>query len=265
MWYTYVNEILQVISIAQKMQCTWPSSEICQKIFKAIQHTNTTVNMTFDEHGLHIMSMDSSHTSLVRLELQPQFFSQWKCPTPLTLGIQTEILLKWLLVAKKSQITWHIPNDTLLNITFEKEGRVTSLSMRAIDIDTEVLAIGDLEDDVYMVVENTIMKEWMDTVMMTKGDIRFKINSAELTCSSSSVEFGEITVKEPLKNLSSSTFRKEVDIAINHNGGKSFAIYSACGPQCHFGISNEQPSHLKVILDDHHSYIEYFIAPKMED
>ena len=49
------------------MQCTWPSSDICQKIFKAIQHTNTTVNVSFDQHGLHIMTMDSSHTSLIRM------------------------------------------------------------------------------------------------------------------------------------------------------------------------------------------------------
>ena len=219
--------------------------------------------MTFDQHGLHIQTMDSSHISLVRLELKPQFFSHWKCQVPLTLGIHTEILLKWLLLAKKSQISWHIPNDTLLNITFEKEGRVTSLSMRAIDIDDEKLGIPDYEENVYLVVKNTTIKEWIDTVMMTKGDIHFKIDKDDFVCSSSSIEFGEVIVKEPLKNMLSHTFRKDVNIVINRNGGKLFAVYSTCGPQCHFSISNDQPAHLKIALDDHQSYIEYFIAPKM--
>jgi len=250
-----------------KMQCTWPSSDICQKIFKAIQHTNTTVNVTFDQQGLHIMTMDSSHTSLIRMELNPDFFNQWKCQVPITLGLHTEVLVNMLLKAKKSQISWHVPNDTQLNIQFEKDGRVTSFSLRAIDIDDEALAIPEMVDDVGLFASNTTVKDWMDTVMMTKGDIQFKLTKEDFKCSSETIEFGEVVVQEMMNgnHIELHNHKEDVSITINHNGAKSMAIYSACGQKCYLGVSNAMPAHLKIALDDNQSYIEYFIAPKMEE
>ena len=249
------------------MQCTWPSSDICQKIFKAIQHTNTTVNVTFDQQGLHIMTMDSSHTSLIRMELNPDFFNQWKCQVPITLGLHTEVLVNMLLKAKKSQISWHVPNDTQLNIQFEKDGRVTSFSLRAIDIDDEALAIPEMVDDVGLFASNTTVKDWMDTVMMTKGDIQFKLTKEDFKCSSETIEFGEVVVQEMMNgnHIELHNHKEDVSITINHNGAKSMAIYSACGQKCYLGVSNAMPAHLKIALDDNQSYIEYFIAPKMEE
>ena len=251
----------------KNMQCTWPSPDICQKIFKAIQHTNTTVNVTFDQNGLHIMTMDSSHTSLIRMELLPTFFSQWKCEVPLTIGLHTEVLVNMLLKAKKSQISWHVPNDSQLNITFEKDGRQILFSMRAIDIEDEALDIPQMTDDVGFFASNTTVKEWMDTVMMTKGDIHFKITNEDFVCSSETIEFGEVVVKESMtgNHIQSHNYNKDVNITINHNGAKSIGIYSMCGSQCYLGISNNMPAHIKIALDEKQSYIEYFIAPKMEE
>lgn len=249
------------------MQCTWPSSDICQKIFKAIQHTNTTVNVSFDQHGLHIMTMDSSHTSLIRMELTPSFFSQWKCEVPITLGLHTEVMVNMLLKAKKSQISWSVPNDTQLNIQFEKDGREILFSMRAIDIEDEALAIPEMVDDVGLFASNTTIKDWMDTVMMTKGDIHFKITKEDFMCSSETIEFGEVVVKETMtgNHIQPHNYKEDVNISINHNGAKSMAIYSACGTKCYLGVSNKMPAHLKIALDENQSYIEYFIAPKMEE
>lgn len=249
------------------MQCTWPSSAQCQKIFKAIQYTNTTVNISLDDRGMHIMTMDSSKTSLVRLELTTSFFEQWSCAVPLTLGIHTETLSAALQKAKGARVSWRAQNDTTLEILFDKDSRTTSFALRSIDIEDDALDIPEMVDDVGLFTSDTVIKDWMDTVLMAKGDIAFQVSPQELACSASTIEFGDIAVKEPMQdgNIRLHNFKEDVDITLSFHAAKSFATFAACGKACFMGFSNQMPSRLKINLDDGDSYIALYVAPKIVD
>ena len=249
----------------QTMKCTWKSTAETLKIFKSIQHTNTMVNISFSDNGLYIMSMDTSKTSLVRLILVPEFFESYECSSPLVFGIYTETLMNVLQNAKHTVMTWKATNDLILTLEFTDKDFKTEFALRTIQIDDEQLDIPEMEDDVAFNVQSPVVKDWIDKVLMTKGDVSFDITKTHFVCSSESTELGEIKHTEPIggERIQLKTHRQDVSIALSFNSTRSFAAFAACGGDaCFVGFSNTQPSRIVVPLE-HSSSLCLYVAPKI--
>jgi len=248
------------------MECHWKSSATCLKLFKAIQHTNPIVNVTFDEHGVHIMSMDMSKTSLVKLLLTPTSFKKYRCVTPITVGMYTETMVLILQKAKKNELVWKALNDMSLSIILMNEDQKCEFSLRAVDIDEEQLDIPELNDDILIKVENSVLREWTDKLLMAKSDVLFQISDSTFICSSSSTELGKVIHSEPMggKRIETVAFREKVNITLSFQSTKSMLMFSNCGEMSTVGFSNSQPSRLKVQLGDG-SYLCLYVAPKIVD
>jgi len=249
------------------MQCTWKSGVDCLKLFKAIQHTNRMVNIQFDERGLHIMTMDTSKTSLVRLELEPCEFKEFRCPTPVTIGIYTDVLVNILNKAKKHEVMWSVTHDTELCILFKVDDQTTQWTVRTIDIDEDQLDIPELEDDMALCVPRDVLRQWLDMVLMGKADVGFKVTDQNIVCESKSIEMGTICHTEPVKTdrVRVLAARKPVDILLSFNSAKSIDVYAAMGGEsCFLGLSGEQPTRIKVSLGDD-SYLCLYVAPKITE
>jgi proliferating cell nuclear antigen PCNA len=249
------------------MKCVWGNTSECLKVFKAIQQTNSMINISFDEHGVHVMSMDQSKTSLVKLQLRPQTFHQYSCSTPITLGLYTETITNILQKAKKASVHWKAQDNTVLSIIFVHDDQRTEFSVRAIDIEEDQLDIPDLTDDVAISVHHAVLRDLMDKLLMAKSDIRFKISETEFCSSASSTEVGTITHTEPIngERVESVGFVNPVDITLSHNATKSMFVFSSCGgDKCFMGFSNAMPSRLKVALGPD-SFLCLYVAPKIVD
>jgi proliferating cell nuclear antigen PCNA len=249
------------------MECVWKNTSACLKIFKAIQHTNPMINVSFNEHGIRVMSMDQSKTSLVKLQLAPSTFANYSCTTPMTLGLYTETLTNILQKAKKATLLWKAKDQISLSIYFVQDDQKTEFSVRAIDIEEDELDIPELVDDVAISVHYNVLRDWMDKLLMAKSDIHFKISQTQICCSANSTEFGTITHTEPIngERVTGTGFVKPVEIALSHHATKSMFAFSSCGADiCFMGFSNEMPSRLKVDLGEN-SFLCLYVAPKIVD
>jgi len=247
------------------MICTWKSASQCLKVFKSIQHTNSMVNIAFSDSGLEIMSMDSSKTSLVRLRLTPAYFEQYKCDRPMIFGIFTETLSNVLQKAKQNTVTWKATNDTALTIVISDKDFKTEVTLRSIDIEDDQLAIPELEDDVSFTIPTSVLKDWVDKVLMTKADVAFDITNQQFQCSSESIEVGEIKHIEPIggERVQLVAFKQDVNIALSFRSTRSLAVFAAAGGDtCFVGFSNAQPSRIRVNLEGD-STLCLFVAPKI--
>ena len=247
------------------MQCVWKSGVQCAKLFKAIHHTNKMVNILFDTMGVHIMSMDMSKTSLVKLELEACEFEQYQCAEPMTLGIYSEVLVNILQKVKKNKLVWKATDNTALTLVFMASAQKTKFTIRTIDIDDDQLAIPELQDDVAIRVPKEVVHDWIDKMMMTKSDVRFRVTRTEFSCASTSTEMGTITCSEPIgtDRIVSVAFRKPVDMQLSSYATKSLQVFAGTGGDtCFIGLSNEQPSRIKVSLGDDSS-VCLFVAPKI--
>jgi len=249
------------------MHCVWKSGLQCFKLFKAIQHTNNMVNITMDTTGIHIMSMDMSKTSLVKLEFESCEFEQYQCPEPMTFGIYSEVLVNILQKLKKNKLVWTASNNTALTLVFVEDAQKTEFTIRTIDIDDDQLAIPELQDDVAIRVPKEVVHDWIDKMMMTKADVRFRVTQTEFSCESTSTEMGTITCSEPIgtDRIVSVAFNNPVDMQLSSYATKSLQVFAATGGDtCFIGLSNEQPSRIKVSLGDDSSICLY-VAPKISN
>lgn len=247
------------------MKCVWKSPAQCLQLFKAVQHTNTMVNLLVDTDGLHIVAMDMSQTSLVRLELKAAAFESWECPRPLSIGLYTEALVTILQKAKSfSTLAWTTSGETTFSVTVANQDQTTEFRLRAIDIDEDQLDIPEMDDDVALQVSSSVLREWLDNILMTKADVRFQLTHLHCRCSSSSTELGTIIYQEPIdgQRIESLIVRAEVDITLSYQAAKSLLVFSKCGTSCFLGFSNMQPSRLKVTLG-HGSSLCLFVAPNI--
>ena len=248
------------------MNCQWKDASACLKIFKAIQHTNPMVNLDFTVDGVHIMSMDTSKTSLVKLVLAKDYFESYTCPQTTTIGVYTETLCNVLQKIKKNQLSWKA-SDNALVIVCHSSDQKTEFSLRAIDIEEDALDIPELEDDVAVTMHPSTVKDITEKLLMGKTDVHININNQNMELTSESTEFGKITHTEPIagERVRLDAFRNAVDIALSFHAIKSMFIFSTCGEnECFLGFSNQMPSRLKVALS-RTSSLSLYVAPKIID
>lgn len=258
---------MYILSDGCVMECSWVNTSECAKIFKAIQYTNPTVNLTFDGTGMNIMSMDGSKTSFVRLSLKPEFFSNYQPPVePLVLGVYTEMISNILQKAKQSCMTWKATDETL-GIMLTQDDQKTMFGIRSIDIDEDHLDIPDMEDDCAVRVKSSVLRDWMDKMLMAKADVHFQITKDRFECASTSVNMGDIQHIEPIggERIIRVGYKEDVNITLAYHAIKSMHVFSACGGEiCMVGFSNQMPTRLMVNLGKG-SHLSLFMAPKIED
>ena len=248
------------------MHCQWKDAGTCLNIFKAVQHTNSMVNIDFTPSGMHIMSMDSSKTSLVKLILSKDYFESYQCPETMSLGIYTETLCNILQKVKKHQLSWSASQNALTILCTQTDQK-TEFALRAIDIEEDTLDVPELEDDIAIQMKPTAIKDIMDKLLMGKTDVHIQINQTQMQLTSESTEFGKITHYEPVtgERVQLLAFRKDIDIRLAYNAVRSMFIFSTCGSKnCFLGFSNQMPSRFKVTLEEQSS-LSLYVAPKITD
>lgn len=225
------------------------------------------VNLMFGPSGVSIMSMDTSKISLIRLILTPLFFEEYRCTEPVVLGIYTETLTNILQKAKQSTLHWEATDEDALSIVFADQDFKTEFQMRAIQIDDDQLVIPEMQDDIAFEVETSVLQGWVDKVLLTKSEIAFDITEKCFVCSSTSPELGEIKHTEPIggDRIRLSSFRENVTIKLSNHATKSMAVFASVGGgTCLVGFSNQQPSRIRVHLDET-STLCLYVAPKITE
>lgn len=249
------------------MNCVWKSGAQCLKLLKAIQHTNKMVNVLFDEHGVHIMSMDMSKTSLVKLQIKPGIFETYRCDTPLVIGLYSEILVNVIQKVKKNKLIWSARDNEALIVTFVDNTQKTEFKLRTIQIDDDQLDVPDLDDDVALRVPRDVLQDWMDKLLLTKGDVQFCVTQTQFWAGSESTELGTVGCSEPIgtERVVCEHHRNDVKLTLSNYATKSMIVFSSTGSEeCFIGLSNNQPSRIKMSLGPD-SYICLYVAPKITD
>jgi len=130
-------------------EARFPNATFLKRIFDAVKDLVEDVNLLCTEEGIELQSMDSSHVALINVTILPDACTVYTCDEPLVLGLKVSLFSKILKFAEGSDsVTLSQGKDTAkLQITFESSSgsRASHLEMNLMDIDTEHLAIPDVE------------------------------------------------------------------------------------------------------------------------
>jgi len=130
-------------------ECTLSSGELFKKIVSALSDLVEQGNFQVDSNMISFQGMDSSHVSLVSLQLTEGGFENYRCDSNQVLGIQFAALNKILkCMTSKDSLSIQAQDDgDLINFIFESQDqkRYSNFELKLNDIDAEQLGIPDTD------------------------------------------------------------------------------------------------------------------------
>jgi len=126
-----------------------------KKLLDAMKDLVNDANFDVTSTGIALQAMDTSHVSLVALNLRKEGFDLFRCDRNISLGINLQSMAKILKCAGNDDVVTMKAEDSGDSITFmfesEKQTRISHFSLKLMDIDSEHLGIP--EQDYQCVVQ----------------------------------------------------------------------------------------------------------------
>jgi proliferating cell nuclear antigen len=115
-------------------------------LIEALKEILTDANLEFDETGIKIMAMDSSHTVLVHLKLNSEQFEEFTCKHKLILGINMINLFKLIkTMSNNDTLTLYVEEDnqSVLGIKIEntEKNTITRYKLNLMDLSQDNIQI----------------------------------------------------------------------------------------------------------------------------
>jgi len=246
---------------------------VLKKVLDAIKDLLTEATFDCSETGLQLQAMDSSHVSLVSLNLKAEGFEQYRCDRNLSMGMNMTSLAKVLKCANNNDIITIKAQDNadVVTFTFENpnQDRQSDFDMKLMNLDQEHLGIPETD---YACTVKMPSNEWARIVR----DLSQFGESIVIGCAKKGVTFsstGDIgTANVKLAQTSGSDGEESVTIDLQEPVTLTFAarylqaFSKAAGLSDHvtLSMSPEVPLVVEFKIGEL-GYIRYYLAPKIED
>lgn len=247
---------------------------LLKKVLEAIKDLVTEANFDCAASGFSLQAMDSSHVSLVALNLRADGFEHYRCDRGLSMGMNLTNMAKMLKCAGNDDIITMKAEDAGDAVSFMFESpnqeRIADFELKLMDIDAEQLGIPDTDYAASVKMPSAEFKRIVselstigDTVIIsvTKDGVKFStsgdIGSANVTCrQNTSVDKQDEATVIDLQEPVTLTF------ALRYLN--SFAKATPLSPTVSLSMSKELPVVVEYRIADM-GHIRFYLAPKIED
>jgi len=245
-----------------------------KKIIDAIKDLLTEAKWDCNSSGITLQAMDSSHVSLVSLNLRCEGFDDYRCDRNLSLGINLGHFAKIIRCSANDDIITLKSADNADTVSFVFESpsseKVSDYEIRLLDIDSEHLGIPETE---YSCVVKMPSAEFQRICR----DLSQIGESVVICCTKEGVKFsatGDLGTGN-IKLAQNSCIDKEeeaVIIEMNQAVALTFALrylnfFTKATPlssQVSLSMSADVPLVVEYKISDM-GFLRYYLAPKMED
>lgn len=247
--------------------------KIFKQLIESIKDLVQDANIDCSEDELSIQAMDSSHVSLVQVNLQSAGFDHFRCDRTISLGFNSTNMSKILKCAGNDDIITLKAEDTAdaLTLMFESPGqdRIADFELKLMDIDAEPLGIPDTE--------------YQCTIRLPSGEFQRIIRDLQvlgdtcvISCTKEGVRFsvsGDLgTGNVLLRNNAAEKEEDQVIIEMEEPVELTFALRylnfftkaTSLGGSVILSMSPEVPVVVEYPIDDW-GHVKYYLAPKIDD
>lgn len=254
------------------MEARLDNPTLFKKIIDVLCELYNEVHIDCNEEGLSFQAMDPSQVSLVSMQLSKKYFDHFECKPNTTLGVDLKSIQKIFKCGNTDDVLVLKTNDnnTELKFQFEKEGRCSDHSLKLKKVDCLIIPESEPEASIRMssteFQKNCLdLEQFGDTVNISvrKDKVIFTVNelptqkSVEYMPFDSESDSKKVDIRydsnDPLELLFSLKFLNIINKA---------HIFSE---KVTLELSKDRPLLVKFELDDDAGFINYYLAPKVED
>jgi len=246
---------------------------VFKQLIEALKELVQDANIDCSADEMSIQAMDSSHVSLVQVNLNQDMFDHYRCDRTISLGINSNNMGKMLKCAGNDDVITLKAEDTgdTLTLMFESAGqdRIADFELKLIDIDNEQLGIPDTEykctiklpsgEFQRIIRDLTVLGDTL-VISCTKEGVRFSV--------SGDLGTGNILVR----SKDSDKEEEEVKIEMEEPVELTFALRylnfftkaTGLGPSVILSMSPDVPIVVEYPIEEK-GFIKYYLAPKIDE
>jgi len=247
---------------------------VFKQLIEALKDLVQDANVDCSEDGLSIQAMDSSHVSLVAVELRSGGFDHYRCDRTISLGFNSANMSKILKCAGNDDVITLKAEDTAdsLMLMFESpsQDRIADFELKLMDIDSEQLGIPDTD--------------YKCTIKMPSGEFQRIIRDLQvlgdtcvISCTKEGVRFsvsGDLGTGNVLIRSNSSPEKEEDQVLIDMEEPVEltfalrylnfFTKATSLGPSVIISMSPDVPVVVEYPIEES-GHIKYYLAPKIDE
>ena len=154
-------------------------------LIEALKEILTEANFIFDETGIKLMAMDSTHTILIHMKLDCENFEYFHCPKKLIIGVNMLNFFKLIKTMGNSEtLTLFVDNDNenklgILIHNPEKNSK-TTYRLNLLDINDENISIPPAEFETELSLPSTDFQKLIRDMINIGGHIEIKSIGSQL-------------------------------------------------------------------------------------
>lgn len=250
---TLINK-MESMNISSPIRVVLNSADLFMRVFTSIGDLCDDVNIVFGEDEISISSMDSSHVSLIAVKFASEYFQEYTVKATTAVGIKVSNLVKVLKCIEGESILFECSDDE-----FHVMSSNDKYALKTIDLDTEEMDIPDMDVDVEIIADSSVIQKYIKNIASFGDTVEFKIVNEELVMrTSGDIGIAEMRVDQPIKIMGSlsASFASRYLV--------TFTKAANISKKAIIKISNEYP----IIFDyefANNSFIKFYLAPKITD
>lgn len=245
--------------------------EIFTILFQHMKSMSDLINIQFSQEKMYIQAMDSSKVSILEIILPKEWFCEYECDIPVTLGIHTNILYKILSARDKSQsinIEYDGEED---RIFFHMSSNDTSIFDRKfecplIEIDTDVMEIPTVDYQVELSLPSSKFSVLITQLRGFGETLDFHCSETLIKLVAKAIESGSMAVEIKIDDLSSFAIEEgqEMVLSFGLQYMNSICQYYKVCEEIDIKLHMDSPLLIEYNLIDN-GHIRFFLAPKISD
>jgi len=259
--------------------------EVFTIIFQNLMIFSNNVNLQFDNKGLYIQGMDTSHVSIYELSIPSIWFDKYTPPSkPVTIGLNSVIFTKILTSREKTQeikILYNTvdSNDKMHifmgNFAEGTASATTSQSSTAhpfdrtfemplIDIETDLLSIPEIEYEAEITLCSAKMAAVVQQLKMFNETMTIICSEDKILLNSSDNSLASMTVEIKIDEVTEYSIDegKEVKLSYSLNYMSNICKFHKIAREVQICLTGEYPMKMNYDIGDGAS-MKFYLAPKI--
>jgi proliferating cell nuclear antigen len=246
---------------------------LLKKLIEAMKDLVTEANFDCDASGISLQAMDSSHVSLVAMQLKADGFEHYRCDRNMSIGMNLASLSKILKCANNDDVITLKAEDDAEVVTFMFESpnqeKISDFELKLMEIDSEHLGIPETDYCAEVTMPGgEFQKICRDlttfgdtaTIAATKEGVKFSV--------SGDIGTGNVTVRQN----AAADKEQQTLIELQEPVSLTFALrylnfFTKATPmsdQVTLSLSKEVPLAVEYAVGEM-GHLRYYLAPKVDE
>ena len=252
--------------------------ETFANIFQNAKNVCDQINIDFNEERLYIQTMDASKISILEITIASSWFSSYRCPVPVTIGMMVSLFVKILSARDKTQglcivYDHELASDTLhCDMTGEApQGGVKTAFDRSFDlplmeIDTESMSVPPITYAADFSMPAVSFSQLIHQLKQFGDSLDIQCNEHAIAMIAKTTEQGTMKVDIGIDDLSEFAIEEQCELELSFSLTQLHLIssFGKVAKEVTFHLHQEFPLRLDFLGQDGIK-IQYYLAPRMQD